>query len=111
MVDSNKMLTQHTLQLKHSIIDAVVLEDKLVVLFDSDPKSEGQFHNLVALSFAGEPLWSAEFPTTEKGDYYYRITCDTTLHAYSVSLYECEIDIRTGRITKKTPIKGGESGS
>lgn len=111
MVDSKKMLTQHTLQLNHSIIDALVLEDKLVVLFDSDAAREGQFHNLVALSFAGEPLWSAEFPTLEKGDYYYRMICDTTLRAFSVSSYECEIDIRTGRIRKKTPVKGVDSGS
>lgn len=111
MVDAKKMLTQHKLQLDHSILDAVVLEDKLVVLLDSDAEREGQFHNLVALSFAGEPLWSAEFPTIEKDDYYYRMICDTSLRAFSVSLYECEIDIRTGRICKKTPIKGGDSGS
>jgi ABC-type transport system substrate-binding protein len=50
-------------------------------------------------------LWTAELPTTNTGDSYYRIVSYRPLVAYSICSYECEIDLDTGRILRRSFFK------
>lgn len=54
--------------------------------------------NLVAYSYSGDLLWSADFP--DEIDYYYRIDSVSPLVAYSFSSYRCEIDKINGKIIR-----------
>jgi hypothetical protein len=94
-------------QMGYPIEEAFEADEKVVVLLDPDAFVEkfGQFNNLCAVDFSGRLLWTAELPTTDPGDRYYKITSRTPLIAYSVWSYECEIDADTGRITRRIYFK------
>ncbi|QPJ63677.1 MAG: hypothetical protein G3M70_02010 [Candidatus Nitronauta litoralis] len=69
---------------------------------------EEQFKNLFGYNLEGKQLWVAELPTSKKADVYYKIKKKRntlspwtfSLIAYSFCSYECEIDIKTGKIIK-----------
>jgi hypothetical protein len=97
-IDGNR----HVLQFP--IAAAVEYADSVVVLFDPDSADEGngRFHNLVAVDRSGQPQWTAELPTEDPGDRYYKIASSEPLIAYSVRSYDCVIDQFTGRILSKS---------
>lgn len=88
--------------LEYPILDAFGLKDKVIVLFHPDAYTEkfGQFPNLVAVTFDGERVWTAELPTHQSGDRYYKIASRSPLVVYSIYSFECEIDESTGKIKK-----------
>lgn len=93
---------RHVLQFP---IDAAVESaGHIVILFDPDAADEGngRFHNLMAVDRAGQVQWTAELPTEEPGDRYYKIASSEPLIAYSVRSYDCVIDQSTGRILNKS---------
>jgi len=50
---------------------------------------------------SGQILWTAELPTTDPGDRYYKIPSSDPLTAYSVRSYDCVIDRHTGYILER----------
>lgn len=90
-------------RLDHPVIDAFIIDEKVVVLFDPDdyiPKY-GQFKNLIALNYLGEILWVAELPTTGTGDCYIKIISKNPIKAISYRSQICEINESTGKIVSK----------
>lgn len=90
-------------EVPYPILQAFVLDAKVIVLYDPDINREGfgQFPNLIAFSFGGERLWQAELPTNESGDCYYRAYLSDGLMADSWKSFACRIDESTGRILRK----------
>jgi hypothetical protein len=64
-----------SIEMEYPIHDAFLLGSKIIVLFDPDAYTEkfGQFPNLVALTFEGRKIWTAELPTHDSGDRYYLV--------------------------------------
>jgi hypothetical protein len=89
--------------LAYPVKDAFELDGKVIVLLDPDANlgRDGQFANLMALSPAGEHLWTAQLPTDKPADVYYRIISRQPLLADSFCSYECELDPQSGRIISK----------
>jgi hypothetical protein len=90
--------------LEHPILDAFALGQKIIVLYDPDIRREkfGQFPNLEAFSSDGQKLWTAELPTNESGDSYYRVCFRDGLIADSWKSFACRLDEATGKIQSKT---------
>ena len=90
-------------EVTHPILQAFVLDRKIIVLYDPDSHREsfGQFPNLVAFTFDGEQIWTAELPTQESGDSYYRAYLSDGLIADSWKSFLCKIDESSGRILSK----------
>jgi hypothetical protein len=93
--------------LPHPAQDAFVLGDLLVVLYSPSSKdgNVGQFPNLVAFDNNNMLVWTAELPTTETGDCYYRIVSRHPLIANSIRSYRCTIDPATGCLQSKEFVK------
>jgi hypothetical protein len=91
-------------ELPYPIDSAIEYEDSVIILFDPDCADEGngRFHNLVAFDRSGRALWTAELPTTDPGDRYYKVPSSEPLIAYSVRSYDCVVDRHTGRILERT---------
>jgi len=91
-------------EMPHPIDDAIEYEGSVIVLFDPDSADEGsgRFHNLVAVDRSGRVEWTAELPTDDPGDRYYRIASSDPLTAYSVRSYDCVIDRTSGHILDRT---------
>src|SRR5262245_13198964 len=91
-VEEKEIVTQHP------VVDAFQEKDKIVILLDPDSYRSkfGQFPNLIAVRENGQRVWTAQLPTAESGDRYYRISSTNPLIAYSVRSYSCEIDTTTG---------------
>lgn len=100
---TNITVGELTWQVEHPVLQAFVVGSNVVVLYDSDVHKEkfGQFPNLVAFSFEGEKLWTAELPTNESGDSYYRAYVEDGLMADSWKSFACRIDESSGRIKSK----------
>jgi len=94
--------TRH--EMPYPIDDAIEYGDSVIILFDPDSADEGngRFHNLVAVDRSGEVEWTADLPTEDPGDRYYRIASSDPLIAYSVRSYDCVIDRTSGRILERT---------
>jgi hypothetical protein len=97
----------HYFQMEYPVEEAFEADNKVIALLDPDAFVEkfGQFNNLCAVDLSGRRLWTAELPTTDSGDRYYKIASRTPLIAYSIWSYECEIDADTGRIRRRTFFK------
>jgi hypothetical protein len=91
-------------ELAYPIDTAIERGDSVVILYDPDSADEGngRFHNLAALDRSGQVLWTAELPTTDPGDRYYKIASSDPLTAYSARSYDCVIDPHNGRILERT---------
>lgn len=104
---SNTTLTvgNRSWQVAYLILQAQVVGNKVIVLYDPDSHTEkfGQFPNLVAFSFEGEQLWEAELPTNESQDCYYqfRYSWLSGLEADSWKSFSCKIDESNGKIESK----------
>jgi hypothetical protein len=97
-----------TVDLPMDILDAFVLDDRVIVLGDPDSELRDPRYperraaglpsrrNLVAFALDGSPLWEAEFP--EDIDCYFRIISREPLVAVSFSGFTCHIDPASGRI-------------
>jgi hypothetical protein len=90
-------------EVAHTILEAFLVGSRVVVLYDPDAYREtfGQFPNLIAFSVSGEKLWTAELPTNESGDRYYRTYLSDGLMADSPKSFACRIDESSGRILRK----------
>jgi hypothetical protein len=90
-------------ELPYPIDDAIEYADSVVILFDPDSADEGngRFHNLVAVDRSGQMQWTAELPTADPGDRYYKIASKTPLTVYSVRSYDCVIDHSSGHILER----------
>lgn len=55
----------------------------------------------IAFSVSGEKLWTAELPTNESGDRYYRAYLSDGLMADSPKSFACRINESSGRILRK----------
>ncbi|AVV80770.1 hypothetical protein LEP1GSC161_2026 [Leptospira santarosai str. CBC1416] len=88
------------LELPYQIGDAFEIDGIIVILFDADDNLvlTHNNENLIAYDIKGNFLWAAEYPQISKEDYYYKIQSKKPLIAYSYSSYQCEIDIKTGKI-------------
>jgi hypothetical protein len=93
-------INDKTFELEYPIDTTVVVDEKVIVLFDPDSYTSkfGQFQNLIALDVEGHEIWRAELPTNESGDCYYMISEVKPLKASSWKSYECQIDTDTGKI-------------
>jgi len=93
----------HKYELEYPILDVVQKGDCFIVLFDPDAniKKFGQFPNLICINSYGAKIWTAELPTTDTGDCYYKLKSAVSLRAYSVRSYSCVIDEKTGQILSK----------
>lgn len=91
------------LELEHAIDAAWRAGSRIIVLFDPDAEQGkiGQFPNLVAVNERGEQVWIADLPTSTTGDRYYRVQSEDPIVVSSVSSYDCEIDLGTGRIVRQ----------
>jgi hypothetical protein len=91
-------------ELLYPIDSAIDYRDSVVIVFapDSADEDNGRFHNLVAFDRSGRLQWTAELPTTDPGDRYYKIVSGDPLTAYSTRSYDCVIDPSSGRILEKT---------
>jgi hypothetical protein len=94
--------TRH--EMPYPIDYAIEYGDSVVILFDPDSADEGngRFHNLVAVDRSGKVRWTADLPTADPGDRYYKIASNDPLTAYSVRSYDCVIDQSSGRILERT---------
>ncbi len=94
-------------ELEYKVIGAVEFEGAVIVLFEPGAYTAkfGQFPNLVGLSREGKRLWTAELPTTNSGDRFYRLVPGSNLRAASVYSFVCDIDPRSGRIIRKEFVK------
>jgi hypothetical protein len=103
-VERDLFIDENRHELQYPIDHAIEYEDSVVILFDPDSADEGdgRFHNLVAFDRSGQVLWTAELPTKDAGDCYYKIISSDPLIAYSFRSYDCLIDRRTGRILERT---------
>jgi hypothetical protein len=91
-------------EVAHPILQAFMIEKKVIVLYDPDSYREsfGQFPNLVAFSLDGQRIWTAELPTHESGDCYYRAYLNDGLMADSWKSFSCKLDEFSGKIVSKT---------
>jgi hypothetical protein len=101
------LVGEQRFSLPHPADDAFIVRDLLVVLYSpsSESGNVGQFPNLVAFNDKGVVAWTAELPTTETGDCYYRVESHEPLVANSVRSYRCIIDPDTGRLQSKEFVK------
>lgn len=101
------LVENHSISAAYPVAEAFQLGDKIVVLYDPDAYQEnfGQFKNLVALTLEGETFWTAELPTNDSGDRYYKVSSKKPLIAYSIYSYACEIDESNGKIVSRTFFK------
>ena len=101
IVGDQRFMTQYPVQ------NAFVLDDRLLVLYlpSSMPGKIGQFSNLVAFDNEANLVWTAELPTTETGDCYYRVISREPLIVNSVRSYQCTLDPDTGRLKSKVFLK------
>ena len=95
------------IRLSYLADDAFTLDGRLIVLYapTSERGKVGQFNNLVALGDEGDEVWTAELPTGETGDCYYRVVSHASLVAISVKSFVCTLDSMTGRITSREFVK------
>jgi hypothetical protein len=103
--DINLTVGNRSWQVPYPILQAQVLGNKVIVLYDPDSHTEkfGQFPNLVAFGFDGEQLWKAELPTNESQDCYYQFKYSrwNGLEADSWKSFSCKIDESNGKIKSK----------
>ena len=95
----NKLIT-----MPYKILEVFKSGEVIVVFLDPDANlgKTGQYRNLLAYDANATKKWEAELPTSKISDVYWKIVNKTPLVAYSFSSYECEIDISTGKILKKS---------
>ena len=83
------------------IRDAVMLGDKVILLYDPD-SSEAirfrQFQNLVAYSVHGEKLWTGEHPTNETAAVYINFMSSNPLRVWNFACFVCEINPTNGKL-------------
>jgi hypothetical protein len=86
----------------HPIREAFAVDRVIIVLLDPDADlgRQEQYRNLLAVNVDGEILWRADLPTDRRSDVYWRIASKSPLVASSFSSYDCEIDLRTGKIDR-----------
>lgn len=98
------MIDGATYELEHPVAEAIQLGDSVVVLFDhmSQEEYRRQFPNMIAVSRQEIRLWTAELPTAESADGYWKIASVDPLIACSFISFECELDQTSGRIRKRT---------
>lgn len=96
-------IDKHTLECPHTIVDARLCSDVVVVLFDGQeaPISGVPFRNLWGYSQDGHKLWVAEPPVSGSATEYMEIVSADPLIATSLASYRCQLDPRTGRIIDK----------
>jgi hypothetical protein len=106
------LVNGRALKMPYAVLDAFLSDGRLIVLLDPDvymvdPAYKEQrrqngiaLRNLVAFDQEAQRLWEAEFP--QSSDYYYKISSQTPLVAYSFSSFACEIDPSTGMIKAKS---------
>ena len=85
------------------IRDAVVLGDKVILLYDPDSPEAirfRQFKNLVAYNVHGEKLWTAEHPTNETAAVYVNLMSSNPLRVWNFGCFVCEIDPANGKLIK-----------
>ena len=89
--------------LDFQIYEMSIYNDQVVVLFHPDEglNMQGQFPNLVCFAFDGHKKWTADLPTSNNGDVYYKIVSKNPLIVNSMQSYQCQIDIGTGKILKR----------
>ena len=89
--------------LDYPIKEAFLINDMVIVLFDPDANlgSQGQFKNLISINRMGDIVWIAEMPTDNNTDVYYKISKKKPLTVYSFCSFECEINIKNGKIIRK----------
>ena len=96
-------INERKIELEHTISDVWCQGQCFFVLFARDETIQkwGQFPNLICINDCGSKLWTAELPTTDTGDRYYKIVSIDPLRAYSVKSFSCVIDEKTGKILSK----------
>jgi hypothetical protein len=85
------------------IRDAVVLGDKVILLYDPDSPEAirfRQFKNLVAYNVHGEKLWTAEHPTNETAAVYVNLMSSNPLRVWNFGCFVCDIDPSNGKLIK-----------
>ncbi len=102
-------------RMEFMVRDAFWADGRAVVLLDPDAylddiafgkarrRARDPVQNLRAYAPSGEMLWQAEQP--EVDDHYYLIESREPLVALSFSAYRCDIDLGSGRITRKEHLK------
>ena len=89
----------HTWRAPWPVKQAAVLGERVVLLYDYMAAPQGrQFRNLQAFTFGGEPLWTAEHPTSEAVDAYVEILSTDPLIIWDFAGYRCTIDPSNGRL-------------
>lgn len=88
--------------MEFAIREAFEIDHVIVVLLDPDADlgTQSQYKNLIGLNANGEILWHADLPTVRQSDVYWRIASRSPLIASSFSSYDCEIDVRTGKVIR-----------
>lgn len=99
---STLTVDDRSIPMDHPIREAFALDSVVVVLLDpdADPGRQDQYRNLMTIAANGDILWRAELPTGRQSGVYWRVASRNPLVASSFSSYDCEIDVRTGKIVR-----------
>src|SRR6266511_3567654 len=82
---------ERSLPTRLPVVEAVALDDRVVVLYDpdSDPRGRGTFPNLAALDASGRELWVAPTAESTTGDCYTHIASVRPLLVHAWSGFLC----------------------
>lgn len=91
-----------SVHMDYPVREAFEVDGVNVVLLDPDADlgKQGQYRNLIGIRPDGTTLWRANLPTDRRSDAYCRIASRAPLVVSSFSSYDCEIDVRTGRVIR-----------
>lgn len=95
------------IKLDYFIGSAYKIMNKIIIRFDvtKDIINKSDFHNIICINLYGGIIWEAELPSNESTTLYYDIyKYFPRIIAHSLS-YDCEINIKTGKIIRKKWIK------
>ena len=94
-------LGESSWKVEYPIREAVMLGDKIVLLYDPDSPEAihfRQFRNLVAYNTHGEKLWTAEHPTNETAGVYVNFMSSDPLRVWNFACFVCEINPANGKL-------------
>lgn len=89
------------IECSQNIKEAFVVDDVVVVLLDPDAKTDKKkkYKNLLAYNANARCVWVADLPNSRMAnDAYWKVQSKVPLLVSTFSSYDCEIDLRSGKI-------------
>lgn len=99
---SKAIIEGKEIEFKFNLLNVVICQNVVIVLIDPDSYigKEDITHNLLGFDLNGNQIWEADYPQSEKPDYYWKIDTTQGLCASTFSSYNCVLNPLTGNIQR-----------